>query len=240
MKKSKRKPVYLIAGGPGTGRRKIFSLFREVFKEFGVESPCVAYIGAASGDNPEFFRWLSGMLCKAGAGKVVLAPVTGGRDLIGKAGEVLKSADVIFVSGGDVEKGMELLCEAGLIPLLQKLFAKGIPFFGLSAGSIMLAKSWVRWRDPDDDSTAELFPCLGFAPVLCDTHGEDEGWTELHALLKLAGEGAVGYGITSSAALCVTPDGKVRTIGGEVHRFTSGNKRQGEDFLTLLLPGVGL
>lgn len=218
MKKSKRKPVCLIAGGPGTDRGKILSLFRKVFKVFGVDLPCVAYIGAASGDDPDFFRWLTGMLVRAGAGKVVLAPVAHGR----KASEVLRGADIIFISGGDVEKGMKLLEKRRLIPLLRRLFAKGVPFFGLSAGSIMLTKSWVKWRNPDDDSTAELFPCLGFAPVLCDTHGENEGWEELRMLLRLARKGTVGYGITSSAGLIVMPGGRIKTIGGAVQRVKRG------------------
>ena len=46
----------------------------------------------------------------------------------------------------------------------------------------MLARRWVRWTDPHNDDSAELFPCLGFAPVFCDTHGEGDGWGELRAL----------------------------------------------------------
>jgi len=48
----------------------------------------------------------------------------------------------------------------------------------------MLSKEWIRWRDPDDDATAEFFPCLGIAPLICDTHGEQDGWEELQALFK--------------------------------------------------------
>jgi len=219
MNKSKRKPVCLIAGGPGVEEGKILSLFRKVFKVSGIDSPCVAYIGAASGDNPVFFVWLSDMLVKAGAGKVVLAPVTGSSNRVLKTGKTLCDADIIFISGGDVEKGMKLLKQRKLIQLLRRLFVQGIPFFGLSAGSIMLAESWVKWRNPDDDSTASLFPCLGFAPVFCDTHAEGDEWEELRTLLRLAGKGAMGYGITSSAGLTVMPDGRIKTMGGRVQRI---------------------
>jgi peptidase E len=224
MKSGKPKPIYLIAGGPGTGSQKLLALFRHVLSEFDVESPCIAYLGAASDDDQGFFHWLAGLLMKAGAGKVVLAPVTGGTRHVKEAKRTLCSTDMIFVSGGDVEKGMELLAERGIIPLLNRLYKKGVPFFGLSAGSIMLAKKWVKWGDPDDESTAELFQCLGFAPVFCDTHAEDDGWEELYALLRLSVCGTVAYGITSSAALRVSYNGRVRAIGGKVYSFEKRKK----------------
>jgi hypothetical protein len=65
----------------------------------------------------------------------------------------------------------------------------------------------------------ELFPCLGFAPVLCDTHGEADGWEELRTLARLAPAGRVSYGITSGSALVVAADGTVSALGGEIHRF---------------------
>ena len=83
----------------------------------------------------------------------------------------------------------------------------------------MLAKEWVRWRNPDDDTTAEVFPCLGLAPVLCDAHDEEGGWEELKALLMLEKEGCAGYGIATGTALRVFPDGRVEALGGAVHRY---------------------
>ena len=57
----------------------------------------------------------------------------------------------------------------------------------------MLARRWIGWEDDDDDASASLFPCLGIAPVSCDTHGEEEDWDELRALLRLCPDGEVGY-----------------------------------------------
>ena len=83
----------------------------------------------------------------------------------------------------------------------------------------MLGRQWIRWRDPDDDGSAELFECLGLAPVLCDCHGEEEGWAELKALLRLAGGRSCGYGLRGGAALRVAADGSVEAVCGEVDRF---------------------
>jgi hypothetical protein len=93
---------------------------------------------------------------------------------------------------------------------------------GLSAGSIMLARCWVRWPDPDDDSTAEVFSCLGLASLVCDTHGEREDWEELKALLTLIGPD-VGYGIPAGSALRIPSEGSLDALGRPVHRFTWRN-----------------
>jgi cyanophycinase-like exopeptidase len=213
-------PTHLIAGGRGRERlRGPDPIAQGVIRRTGVQRPRVAYVGAASGDNAAFRLLIGGILKKAGAGEVTLAPLCGRKGNANAAREVLEAADLVFVSGGDVEEGMKVLEEKGMIPFLRRLHANGTPFFGISAGSIMLARSWVRWADPKDDDSAELFPCLGFAPVLCDTHGEGDGWGELRAALALRSAGAVGYGIVSGTALVVEKDGTVGALGGEVHVF---------------------
>ena len=201
------------------GRRRADPLLREVVQSCGVPRPRVAYVGAASGDNAAFRLLIAGLLKKAGAGEVTLAPLCGRRADPAAARAVLRGSDLVFISGGDVEAGMGVLAGAGMTAFLRRLHREGKPFFGVSAGSIMLARKWVRWRDPKVDSSAELFPCLGLVPVLCDTHGEGDGWEELQALLSLAPLSTVGYGIVSGTALVMETDGRITARGGEVHRF---------------------
>jgi cyanophycinase-like exopeptidase len=180
----------------------------------------VAYIGAASGDNPAFRAYIGRLLMRAGAGEVKLAPLCGRRGDAGKARAVIEGSPAVFLSGGDVEEGMRVLEKHALADFLREQYRAGKMFFGISAGSIMLAEAWVRWKDPGDEASGELFPCLGIAPVLCDTHGEDEGWEELRVLQGLSRPGSVCYGIPSGAALVVRPGGPAEALGGEVHRFT--------------------
>ena len=215
-------PLFLLAGRPKTmpkGNRPD-PLLQQVIEGCGKAHPGVAYLGSASGDNRDFFRMISVLLRNAGAGDVLLAPTAGARVDLGKTRDILENADAVLVSGGDVEAGMRVLGEKNLAPLLRARYDSGTVFVGLSAGSIMLCRQWVRWRDANDDSTAEAFPCLGLAPLLCDTHGEAEHWEELRALLRVAPPGAVGYGIPSGACLCVTPNGRPSAMGEPVHRFT--------------------
>jgi peptidase E len=230
------RPVYLLAGGRGGDSRSTGSIFRAVLEETGKEKPLVAYVGAASGDNWGFYLMISRMIKQAGdcrVERILTAPKKADLD---KARASLLAADAIFMSGGDVEAGMKVLEEKGLTGFFSELYRKGGLFFGASAGSIMLAKEWVRWRDPDDDSTAELFPCLDIAPVICDTHAEEDDWVELKAALGLKANGSHGYGIPSGSCLKVWPDGKLEAAGGAVRHFVRQGNRV--EALEDLKPGI--
>jgi peptidase E len=210
--------IFLIAGGRESRSRGGDPLLARIVSLIGLEKPAVAYIGAASNDNRVFFVWIKAMLKKAGAGSVRLAALASARADLVKARSLLQEADLIFVSGGDVEAGMNVLALNGFSTLLKELHRAGKPFIGLSAGSIMLARNWVRWPDAGNDAAAETFPCLGLAPLLCDTHAEKEDWEELKTLLRLSGPEA-GYGIPAGAALRVKADGSLSALGKPVPRF---------------------
>jgi cyanophycinase-like exopeptidase len=221
MKTASPSPLFLLAGRPRVmpkGRRPD-PLLQEVIERCGKSRPEIAYLGSASGDDLGFFGMIAFLLKNAGAGNVLLAPSAGAKADVREAREILDDADVVLVSGGDVEEGMRVLGRQHLLPLLRERYERGTVFVGLSAGSIMLCRQWVRWRDPKDDSTAETFACMGFAPVLCDTHGESENWEELLALLRISPPEAVGHGIPSGAGLCVMPEGRLFAMGEPVRRF---------------------
>ncbi len=211
--------IHLLAGGPGSIRKGRDPLITRVLASCSVGHPSIAYVGAASGDSQPFFSMMSDTLRRCGAGRVTLASLVHGRGKLDKTRAILQSADMVFISGGDVEAGMEVLEKRQILPFLRELFERGRPFFGSSAGSIMLGRQWVRWEDPDDDATARLFPCMGFAPIICDTHGEAEEWEELRSLLRLTAEGTLGYGIPTGGGLCVSPDGALEGLDVPIHCY---------------------
>lgn len=206
-------PIHLLAGDPGARRGMKDPLICRAIASCGTVEPSIAYLGAASGDDKPFFTMLARLMVACGAGAVDLAPLAGRRVKLDRTRAILEKADMVFVSGGDVEEGMNAIEERGMAPLLRELYRGGKPFFGLSAGSIMLAREWIVWDDPSDDSTASAFPCLGFAPVLCDTHAEDDDWEELRALLLISPEGTTGYGIPAGGGLLVRSGGELEALG---------------------------
>lgn len=231
------RPVYLLAGGRSRNRTLPDPLIQAAFKESGTLSPTVAYVGTANGDDKGFFDFMSDALRQTGAREITHALIAPEKADLKKAQNILKSAEIVFISGGDVERGIEALKEKDMIDFLSGLYGQGKLFFGLSAGSIMLAKEWARWSDPDDDSTAELFPCLGFAPIICDTHDEQNDWQELKTVLKLEEVNIRGYGIVSGTAIKVFPDGKVEAVGGAVHQYV--RHREGVERITDIFPHNG-
>ncbi|MFH0976275.1 MAG: Type 1 glutamine amidotransferase-like domain-containing protein [Spirochaetota bacterium] len=208
----KIKPVYLIAGGNWRRPGSLLPLFKKILQATGKEKPHVAYIGTANCDDPSFFEFTGDYLTRAGASKVTQIFLADDDADIKSAKSILKKADAVFVSGGDVDEGMYWLDKHRLTPFLRNLHANGVLFFGLSAGSIMLGTHWVRWRNPMDDSSAELFRCMGIAPVLCDAHAEADGWEELKTALMLMGENSKGYGIPTGGVVCVEADGKLSAL----------------------------
>lgn len=215
--------IHLLAGGPGSDRGHIVTLLHKALHASQLITPRIAYVGAASGDNTSFFHRIGGLLKRAGVREVTLAPTCGkskGRDAIVR--KTLAVADAIFISGGDVEAGMNALQAANALPLLQARFEAGVPFIGLSAGSVMLGREWITWPDPGDDTTARMFPCMGFAPIICDAHGEEDDWQELRAAMKLQPPGVCGYGISAPAMLRIHPDGCMESLGGEVLKIRRG------------------
>jgi peptidase E len=216
--------TYLVGGGRGT-----FSALRRyllaALAEAGSDSPLVAYVGAASNDDAGFFSMMRAGLALP-RGQLRRVELASPRALATEARALLEDADLVFFSGGDVELGMRVLDERDVAMTVRRLAREGKPMFGVSAGSIMLAREWVRFPEDDDEEKAELFPCLGVAPLHVDAHDEDDGWAELRALLRLVArrgdDEVVGYGLTRQGGLRVEAGrGGVRLtpLGTDTPRF---------------------
>ena len=219
--KNSQQPVYLFAGGRG---KTIFSSFTEmgkIIRSTGKKRPDVVVVGVASlRDNRLIFLFMAMLIklsCKCRVRRVAIAHPKAD---VEKARQLLQKADVIFMSGGDAEAGMKILAEKRLVDFFRELVKQGKLILGASAGTIMMSEKWVRWSNPDDDATAEHYSCLGLAPVICDTHAEDDNWVELKTALQLEKEGVIGYGIPSGAYLKAYPDGRLEAAVEPIARYS--------------------
>lgn len=202
--------LYLTGGGPGAIsalRRHFGAAIANLVpheKKRNAPPPLVAYVGAASNDDAGFFRMIRSAVEAGSTARMRLARLASAKASTSAAKNLLDDADLIFVSGGDVEHGMNVLRDRDMVRPLRALAKAGKPMFGVSAGSLMLAKDWVRFPE-DDASKAELFPCLGIAPIHVDAHSEEDGWGELRVLVHLLhrrGDAApVGLGLTRRGGL---------------------------------------
>lgn len=204
--------LHLVGGGPGT-MLALRRHFGAALAELARPRPLVAYVGAASNDHRGFYAMIRGGLA-LGAARMVLAKMASPRARASEARALLEDSDMVFVSGGDVEHGMNILRDRDLAGVMVGLARAGKPIFGISAGSLMIAREWVRFPDENDEASAEIFPCLGIAPLHVDAHSEQDGWSELRILVRLLhrrGDRApVGYGLTRKGGLRVEVDARGR------------------------------
>jgi peptidase E len=216
--------LHLTGGGPGA----VLALRRH-FKTalLGIERarPVVAYVGAASNDNAGFFTMIKTAVTTSTSARMRLAKIASPRASASDARALLAECDLVFVSGGDVEHGMKVLHDRDMVTHLRSLARAGKPMFGISAGSIMLSRDWVRFPD-DDAAKAELFPCLGIAPLHADAHAEADNWDELRVLVDLLRrrrEGKeIGYGLTRKGGVRIDIDetgAKIGAIGTPIPRI---------------------
>ena len=170
-----------------------------------------AYIGAANGDRVAFFENMKTMLLRLGIKKVDFLRLAR-KDVDEKeVRKILKEADIIFISGGEVEDGMKWLSIHNLCEYLKVLFNEGKQFICVSAGTIMMGSHWFSIDESKKDSNPTLIECLGIIPTVFDTHAEDEDWIELKTTLRLLGEGSIGHGIPSFGM--ITADGSGNLVG---------------------------
>jgi peptidase E len=223
---SKEVPALLFAGGQSMNAEIVARLIAPVIARN--PHPAAAYIGAANGDRQGHYDGIAALMLEAGAAKVDFVRLA--RESVDAAAvrKILGEADIIFISGGEVEHGMNWLKKHGLIGFLRELHANGTQFMGVSAGTIMMGKHWVRWDDPADadaanPDTAELFDCLGLVPATFDTHAEYEDWVELKAALRLMGEGARGYGLPSGGLISADSAGRLVNIEKELLVYVNHN-----------------
>lgn len=226
-----RKSVTLIAGQRGTRHFGTKPHLGRALALTGREDPRALYIGAASGDDPDFGEALCALLVAAGAREVLWPKLTGKRRQIAAARNAMEAVDLIFVGGGDVEAGMQALQDADLTAALKAAADRGAVFAGMSAGSIMLGERWVRWpREDARDDEAETYECLGVARCSLDTHGEGDDWAETRSFVAVRARElkrkAKAYGIPSGGALVVTRGGTISACGQPVPVFVAGPHKE--------------
>jgi peptidase E len=221
-----RKPVTLIGGQFGSRHFGTQPYLQAAVRSTRKEAPRALYIGAASGDDESFGTALCALIAAAGAGDVAWPKLATSRRDWGTARKALARVDFVFVGGGDVEAGMNVMRRAKLVVDLHDAAARGVVFAGMSAGAIMLGKRWVRWPRPDaGDDEAETFECLGVAPCSLDTHGEGDEWRETRSFAAVRarelGRKARTYGVPSGGALIVSSSGKMQARGQPVPVFAA-------------------
>ncbi len=185
----------------------------------GVARPTIAYVGAAANDDPTFAARVANLVFGTDA-RVVPIELTKRGVATSTIRARLAAADLVFFTGGDVERGMQLVDDRALAPYIRELAAGGKVMEGISAGGILLGRHWIRFPKQGEP---ERFDCLGVVPASFDTHGEDDDWSELRDLARNTRDERVVFGIPSHGA--ASWDGTtLRALGEPLARFACGGR----------------
>jgi peptidase E len=238
---SARKATTLIAGKFGSRHFGTKPYLADAVKRTGKHNPAVLYVGAASGDDPTFGSALGKLLTTAGAGRVLWPKLASRRKQSSQMRQALAEVDLVFVGGGDVEAGMDLLRGADLLDDFHAAADRGVVFAGMSAGSIMLGKRWIRWPNADSgDDEAQTYECMGIVPIALDTHGEGDAWGEAQSYAAVRarelGKKARAYGVPSGGALVIDPKGRIEAHGVPAAVFAALPNRKAKLEETLEVP----
>lgn len=200
-------PVYLLADSQllfsRPGGRPLLAPAREAIGSAEVRA---AYVGAANGDQPEYFSIFEGAmeLISVWERRMIRSAYSA------EDRAYLRSADIIVLAGGDVGAGLRVLRETGMDDDIDERRREGAVLVGVSAGAVHLgAMGWLG----DEPADGELVGMLGIAPYSVDAHDEANGWRRLRQLVLRSPLGTVGIGVPTGGGIIHHPDGTVEPVG---------------------------
>jgi len=218
-------PVYLLADSQllfsSPGGRPLLAAAVDAIEN---PEPRAAYVGAANGDQPEYYSIFEGAMEMIGVRdrRMVLSGYTA------QDRAYLRSADIIVLAGGNVGAGLHVLRETGMDDDLDERRREGAVLVGVSAGAVQLgAMGWLG----DEPADGELVGALGIVPFSVDAHDAAGGWRRLRQLVLRSLPGSVGIGIPAGGGIIHHPDGSVEPVGRSPVEFRLEDGRIVESIL---------
>lgn len=188
-------------------------LWRFLSERREVVSPRVAYVGAANGDDPQWFELFKSSLVVLPRAQVfhVVAPY---RD---KGCRLLSRCDWVFLAGGDPWKAMALLKAGDAWQILKEHWRQEKLLMGLSAGAMMLGESMFT------ESGSGLIKALDCVPYVVEPHGEKGDWKMLK--LHLRNGDPLGLALPLGAAVAFDHHLKACSLFGQSSFFHPHDRR---------------
>jgi len=202
----------LESGGDPSGFAPLFLLADSQLLFHGAHGPSIldrarahlpsparcAYLGAANGEDPAFFDLFRAAVDAAGLGEGRLVGSLYGAD----DRAWLETAELIVLSGGDVERGWRIFQQSGIAETLTSRYAAGAVLLGVSAGAVHLGWGY-----------------LNLVPALIGAHEETEDWPDLRRRLAASRERVRGLGIPTGGGFIYHSDGTAEAVRRPLHEM---------------------
>lgn len=187
---SQLKPIYLFADS-----RPLFlkgedglPFLIQIKQHIRRAAPKAAYLGASNGENQSFYGIFEAAMEGIGIKdcRMIKSSYTD------EDASFLDDADIIFLSGGDVERGWRIFEEFDLRKRIIRRYYEGAILIGVSAGAVQIGLFGLTEKE---DGTDYLFSTFGLVPFIVGVHEERRRWLGLQKSVLLSGGEAHGIGI---------------------------------------------
>jgi cyanophycinase len=221
------KPLYLLADSQlFFWKSESDSLAERVRADLDSSSPKAAYIGASNGDQPEFYGLFQAAMESMGISNCRAVPSQPSREDI----LFIEDADLILLSGGDVERGWRTFEQNGLKELVPRKRFNGGILMGVSAGAIQLGLGCLS-----SSAQPKQIDMFRFAPFYIGAHDEENDWWDLRALVNLSQADTRAIGIPAGGGAVYQSDGTLEPIRKHLTELTKESTKITENVLTPLV-----
>ena len=197
------KPLYLLADSQPFFWKSSDSLGERIRADLDSGKPSAAYIGASNGDRPEFYDlFVAAMESLAISDCRFVRSQPSPEDTA-----FLGDADLIVLSGGDVERGWHVFEQNGFKELLPRLRYDRAVLIGVSAGAVQLGLGHLS-----NEAQPKPLDMFRFAPFYIGAHDEGNDWFDLRALVNLSQSDARGIGLPAGGGAVYYPDGTLEPL----------------------------
>ncbi|MEM9919172.1 MAG: Type 1 glutamine amidotransferase-like domain-containing protein [Bacteroidota bacterium] len=203
MTKSPLRPICLLADSILLFSKKGDGSFylAEARALLSGDDPLAVYLGVSNEDRPEYFELFKTAMANIGIERSVHL-----RHPYGAAAfQMLRSAKLILLAGGDPIKGWAALQQSGMAECIREQYRAGALLMGISAGAIQLGMGTL-WK-------GFYTPMLQLLPYYFDAHQEKDNWQRLRKELTKAEVLRSGIGIHSGGGIWFHPDGTKEIMG---------------------------
>jgi len=222
------KPLYLLADS-----QLLFvkdggdSLAERIRADLDSANPKAAYIGASNGDQPEFYSLFQAAMESMGISNCRLVPSQPSREDI----SFLENAELIVLSGGDVERGWQVFEQNGLKELVPRKRFDGAVLMGVSAGAVQFGLGHLT-----NAAQPKPLDMFRFAPFYVGAHDEGNDWFDLRALVNLAQSDARAIGLPAGGGAVYYSDGTLEPLRRPLIEIVKENTKITENLMGPLDP----
>jgi cyanophycinase len=191
--------------------------------------PAAAYVGASNGDVKEFYSIFEAAMDAVGIADRRM--IDSSFDSEDRA--FMERAQLIVLSGGDVQRGWNTFERSGLKQQILASYAHGATLVGISAGAVQLGRRAVV--DTAEASRHELIDMFNLVPAIIDVHDEAREWARLSRTIHLLEGTITGLGIPTGGGIVAHPEGTLEALRLPVDEFSWDGARIKQ---SILLPTV--